>query len=174
MKMKTLLTTFALLLCLTMATKAQTSYSGRIEIGYLNYFFRTITVDPGPNWKGYNLDNRQNGFNFTSVNGVTFKDRKLFTGIGLGYLNFEGIDGVAMFGDLEYLPLKKRLTPILNLRLGYNHIWNQYEGGTGTMHTEFGLGINYKIKEKFGLYIKSGILMTQQSFLLPLTLGFKY
>jgi hypothetical protein len=58
--------------------------------------------------------------------------------------------------------------------LGYNHIWNQYEGGTGAVHTEFGVGINYKIKEKFGLYIKSGILITQQSFLLPITLGFRY
>jgi hypothetical protein len=85
-----------------------------------------------------------------------------------------GIDGVAIFGDLEYVPLKKRLTPILNLRLGYNHIWNQYEGGKGTMHTEFGLGINYKIKENLGLYIKSGIMITQQSLFLPLTLGFRY
>jgi hypothetical protein len=174
MKMKTFLTTSVLLLWLTMPTKAQTSYSGRIETGYMNYLFRTITVEPGPNWKGYNLNNRQNGFNFNSINGVTFQDRKLFTGIGAGYSNFDGIDGVAIFGDFEYLPLKKRLTPILNLRLGYNHIWNQYEGGTGTMHTEFGIGINYKIKENLGLYIKSGIMITQQSLFLPLTLGFIY
>jgi hypothetical protein len=86
MKRKILLTTFFLLLCLTMTTKAQTSYSGRIETGYMNFLSRTITVDPGSNWKGYNLDNRQNGFNFTSINGVTFQDRKIFTGIGLGYL----------------------------------------------------------------------------------------
>jgi len=174
MKMKTFLTTSVLLLWLTMPTKAQTSYSGRIETGYMNYLFRTITVEPGPNWKGYNLNNRQNGFNFNSINGVTFQDRKIFTGIGAGYSNFDGIDGVAIFGDFEYLPLKKRLTPILNLRLGYNHIWNQYEGGTGTMHTEFGIGINYKIKENLGLYIKSGIMITQLSLFLPLTLGFIY
>jgi hypothetical protein len=118
MKMKTFLTTSVLLLWLTMPTKAQTSYSGRIETGYMNYLFRTITVEPGPNWKGYNLNNWQNGFNFNSINGVTFQDRKLFTGIGAGYSNFDGIDGVAIFGDFEYLPLKKRLTPILNLRLG--------------------------------------------------------
>ncbi len=174
MKMKTFLTTSVLLLWLTMPTKAQTSYSGRIETGYMNYLFRTITVEPGPNWKGYNLNNRQNGFNFNSINGVTFQDRKIFTGIGAGYSNFDGIDGVAIFGDFEYLPLKKRLTPILNLRLGYNHIWNQYEGGTGTMHTEFGIGINYKIKENLGLYIKSGIMITQQTLFLPPTLGFRY
>jgi hypothetical protein len=92
MKMKTFLTTSVLLLWLTMPTKAQTSYSGRIETGYMNYLFRTITVEPGPNWKGYNLNNRQNGFNFNSINGVTFQDRKIFTGIGAGYSNFDGID----------------------------------------------------------------------------------
>jgi hypothetical protein len=122
MKMKTLVAILALVLCLPMITKAQTSYSRQFEVGYQHYLFRTITVDAGPNWKGYNLDNRQNGFNLTSVNGITFKDRKLFTGIGLGYLNFEGINGVAIFGDITYLPLKKRVTPLLNFRLGYNHI----------------------------------------------------
>jgi hypothetical protein len=83
------------------APKAQMNYSGRARTGYQHYAFRTITVDPEPNWKGYNLDEKQNGFNFTTVNGLAFKNRKLFTGIGLGYLNFEGINGVSIFGALE-------------------------------------------------------------------------
>ena len=172
--MKQLLTTIIFLIWLPIVTEAQVRYSGRIETGYQQYFFRTITVDPGPNWKGYNLDEKQNGFNITSSNGLTFANGKLFTGIGLGYLNYEGIDGISIFGDLEYLPLKNKLTPLFNLRLGYNHIWNQYEGGRGTMHTEFGLGLNYRLSEKFGIYIKTGMLLTQQSFLIPITLGFRY
>lgn len=173
-KMKHLLIIFALIFCSMLTNKAQVAYSGRVEAGYLHYLNRTITVEPGPNWRGYNLDNNQDGFNVIAVNGMAFHDNKLFTGVGLGFYNFEGIDGMAIFWDIEYLPLKKRITPLLNLRLGYNHIWNQYEGGTGTTHTEFGFGINYKIKEKFGLYIKSGLLVTQQSSLLPLTLGFRF
>lgn len=89
-------------------------------------------------------------------------------------MNYEGIEGISIFGDFEYSPLKNILTPLFNFRLGYNHIWNQYESGTRTMHTEFSIGLNYKIKEKLGVYIKSGLLITQQSFLLPITLGFRF
>lgn len=163
-----------LLLVSALVTKAQVTYSGRIETGYQHYLFRAITVDPGPGWKGYNLDEKQNGYSFTTSNGLAFAKRKLFTGIGLGYLNFEGIEGISIFGDFEYSPLKSKLTPIFNLRPGYSHIWNQYKNGTGTMHTEFGLGVNYKMKERFGIYLKSGILITQQSFIIPITLGFRF
>lgn len=140
----------------------------------MQYMYRTISVDPGPNWKGYNLNEKQNGINLTVINGLSFVNKKLFAGIGLGYLNFEGINGISVFTDFEYLPLKTKLTPLVNLKLGYNHIWNQYEGGTGKMHTELGVGLNYKLKEKFGLYLKSGMLFTQQSFMIPVTLGFRY
>mgnify|MGYP000093588501 CR=1 FL=1 len=172
--MRHFIPTLILLFVSTLFAEAQISYSGRIETGYQHYLFRTLTVDPGPSWKGYNLDEKQNGINFTTSNGLSFAKRKLYTGIGLGYLNYEGFEGISIFGDFEYLPLKNRLTPLFNLRLGYNHIWNQYEGGTGTMHTELGLGINYKMKEKLGVYIKSGLLITQQSFLVPITLGFRF
>ena len=172
--MKHFFTAFIIFLVSTLVTEAQIRYSGRLEAGYQHYLYRTLTVDPGPDWKGYNLDEKQNGYNFTSSNGLSFANSKLFTGIGLGYVNFKGIHGISIFGDFEYLPLKNRLTPLFNFRLGYNHIWNQYEGGRGTILTEFGLGLNYKIKEKFGIYIKSGMLITQQSLLIPITLGFRY
>jgi hypothetical protein len=89
-------------------------------------------------------------------------------------MNFEGTNGVSVFADFEYLQLKTRITPLLNLKLGYDHLWNQYDGGTGTMLTEIGIGINYKLTEKFRLYLKSGMLYTQQSFLIPITIGFRY
>jgi hypothetical protein len=173
-EMKRMYSILALLLASVFTSKSQILYSGRIETGYQHYLFRTIRVDPGPNWKGYNLNNKQNAYIFSSVNGLLFHDRRLFSGIGLGYYNFEGISGIAIFGDLEYLPLKKNITPLINLRVGYNHILNQYDGGAGSMQMELGLGINYRIKEKYGLYIKSGMLVTHQSFLLPFTLGFRY
>jgi len=173
-KMRHLLTSTILLFALCNTANSQTNYSGKIETGYMQYMNRTISVDPGPNWKGYNLNEKQNGINLTVINGLSFVNKKLFAGIGLGYLNFEGINGISVFTDFEYLPLKTKLTPLVNLKLGYNHIWNQYEGGTGTMHTELGVGLNYKLKEKFGLYLKSGMLFTQQSFMIPVTLGFRY
>jgi hypothetical protein len=172
--MKHILTTFIAIFLSTLTTDAQTAYSGRIETGYQHNLFRTVTVDPGPNWKGYNLDEMQNGFNCNIVNGLSFTNKNLFTGIAIGYLNFEGIEGISILGDFEYLPLKNKLAPLFNLKLGYNHIWNQYAGGTATMQTEFGLGLNYRLNEKIGIHLKSGMLKTQQCLLIPITIGLRY
>ncbi len=172
--MKHLLTTIFLLLALYYVAKSQINYSGKIETGYMKFLNTTIQVDPGPNWKGYNLNEEQNGIDFNVINGLTFLNKKVFAGLGLGYMNFEGTNGVSVFADIEYLPLKTRFTPLLNLKLGYDHIWNQYDGGTGTMLGEVGVGVNYKLTEKFNLYLKSGMLLTQQSSLIPITIGLRF
>lgn len=170
--MRHLLTTTILLLAFSLVAKAQINYAGKFEAGYMKFQYHTVQVDPGPDWKGNYLND--NGIDINFINGLSFANKKIFTGIGLGYLNFVGTNGVSVFADIEYLPLKTKITPLLNVKLGYDHIWNQYHGGTGTMHTEFGVGLNYKMTEKFGLYLKSGMLYTQQSFLIPITVGFRY
>lgn len=170
--MRYLLTTTLLLLALSLLAQGQINYAGKFEAGYMKFRHNTVQVDPGPDWKGNYLND--NGIDINFISGLTFVNKKLFAGLGLGYLNFAGTNGVSVFADLEYLPLKTKLTPLLNMKLGYNHIWNQYDGGTGTMHTEIGIGLNYKLTEKFGLYLKSGMLYTQQSFLIPITIGFRY
>lgn len=172
--MRYLLTIVILLLTLSSVVKAQVNYAGKINIGYMKYLDNIVTVDPADNWKGYNLRKEQNGIDFNLINGLSFKNNKLFTGLGIGYMNFEGTNGVSVFADFEYLPMKTRMTPLLNLKLGYSHIWNQYEGGTGTILTEFGIGINYKVTEKFGLFLKTGILLTQQSSLIPIAIGLRF
>jgi hypothetical protein len=151
---------------------SQINYSIKAETGFLKYQNNTIQVDPGPNWKGYNLY-EENGIDFNIVNGIYFK-KKLFAGIGIGYLNFEGINGLSVFTDFEYLPLKTRLTPLMNLKIGYSHIWNQYENGTGTGLGEFCVGLNYRLTEKMDIYAKTGFTMTQQSLLIPIKLGIRF
>ncbi|MCZ2281607.1 MAG: hypothetical protein LC120_00625 [Bacteroidales bacterium] len=151
---------------------SQISYSIKAETGFLMYQNNTIQVDPGPNWKGYNLY-EQNGIDFNIVNGIDFEN-KLFAGIGIGYLNFEGINGFYAFTDFEYLPLKTKLTPLVNLKIGYSHIWNQYENGTGTGLVELSTGLNYRLTEKIDIYAKSGFTITQQSLLIPIRLGIKF
>ncbi|HPA12085.1 MAG TPA: hypothetical protein PK692_00705 [Bacteroidales bacterium] len=151
---------------------SQISYSIKAETGFLMYQNNTIQVDPGPNWKGYNLC-EQNGIDFNIVNGIDFEN-KLFAGIGIGYLNFEGINGFYAFTDFEYLPLKTKLTPLVNLKIGYSHIWNQYENGTGTGFVELSTGLNYRLTEKIDIYAKSGFTITQQSLLIPIRLGIKF
>jgi hypothetical protein len=152
----------------------QTDYSVKVEVGYLNFKTRLIDVDPGPNWKGYNLNEEQNGINLNVINGISLINNKFFTGVGIGYLNFEKINGISIFTDFEYVPLRTKLSPIVNLRIGYNHIWNQYENGTGSILFELGGGIKYEMTEKLNIYLQSGILITQQSFIIPIRLGVKF
>ncbi len=147
------------------------NYSVKAEIGHLKFQNLTIDIDPGPNWKGYHLSGK-NGFDINIVNGISYK--KIFVGIGLGYLNFEGTNGLSIFSDIEYLPLNTKLTPLINLKIGYSHIWNQYEKGRGTAMGEFGLGLNYRLSGKVSIFIKSGFLKTQQSLLIPIKLGFRF
>ncbi len=172
--MKHFLTTGILIIAISFTTKAQINYSGKIETGFLKYNNNTIQVDPGPDWQGYNLNKEQNGIDINLVNGITLFKKRAFVGIGLGYLNFEGISGISVFSDFEYLPLKTRLTPLLNLKIGYDHIWNQYDGGTGTLLTEFGGGVSYKLTDKLDIFVQSGLLLTQQSSLIPLRVGIRF
>jgi hypothetical protein len=148
---------------------SQAEYAGKVETGYLKFLFNTIQVDPGPDWKGYNLD-EEDGLELNLVNGVKFRDNCFF-GIGVGYLNFEGINGFSVFSEFEYVPFRTRLKPVMSLRMGYNHIWNQYENGTGSLLGELGLGIDYKLTEKLDIYLQSGFSMTQQSLIIPIRIG---
>jgi hypothetical protein len=151
---------------------SQTNYAVRVESGFMKYKNNIINIDPGPNWKGYNLDG-QNGFDLNVINGIKHNE-KFYAGVGVGYLNFEGISGVSLFADFEYLPLKKyALRPLFNFKIGYSHIWNQYENGTRTAFAEFGFGLNYKLNEKIDIYVKSGLLFTQQSLLIPIRIGIR-
>lgn len=151
---------------------AQVKYSGKVETGYLKFIGNTIDVDPGPDWKGYHIED-ENGIDLNLVNGIILKN-KIFAGIGLGYLNFDGTEGFSIFTDFEYLPLKSRLTPLINMKIGYNHICNQYENGTGSVQFEMGGGLGFKLTESTRIYLQSGFLMTQQSFLIPLRLGLRF
>jgi hypothetical protein len=150
------------------AQKTPTYFSA--DFGYLAYRFNTVDVDPGPNWKGYYLSNRD-GFDFKANAGLILKDR-YNVGIGLSYLNFEGVNGLGSYADLGVAILKNRkLTPIIYWNLGYSHLWNQYAGGTGTFLSDLGLRVNYKISQKHSIQASTGLFNTQQSFIRPYRLG---
>lgn len=168
----TLIFSLILFLFISSTVFSQINYSLKAEAGYIRYGNNTIQVDPGPGWKGYNL-NGQNGIEICAVNGVKYHN-KLYAGVGVGYLNFDGIHGFSVFPELEYVPLKTRFSPLINIRVGYSHLWNQYEGGTGTTLGEFDFGVNYRISEEMDVCIKFGLLYTQQSRLIPLIVGFRF
>jgi hypothetical protein len=152
--------------------EAQVSFWGKLEGGYLGFQHATIDIDPGPGWQGMYLET--SGLEVSVTGGLSFASQHLFAGLGMGYLNFQCVHGILAFTDFEYLPLKKRISPLVNLRLGYSHLWNQYEGGTGTLLASVGAGVNYRMTSRLSLYLKSGVMITQQALLLPATIGLRY
>lgn len=168
--MKTHVPLTIILLLFSAKTQSQTKYGLKLEVGFLKFLNTTINVDPGPNWKGYYLDGNRDGIDINVINGVTFNE-KIYTGIGFGFQNFEGIDGITVFGDLCVTPFISKLSPMISFKVGFDHLWNQYENGTRTVLAEIGGALKYKLKNKQQIFLQSGLMLTQQSALLPLRLG---
>ncbi|MFM1912898.1 MAG: hypothetical protein RIR51_736 [Bacteroidota bacterium] len=151
---------------------SQLTYSFKIESGGLKFIRNTIDYDVGPNWKGYKLQ-ADNGFDFGIINSIGYKN-KIFLGIGTDYLNFNGINGLAVYSDVDYLPFNTRLNLLTNIKFGYNHVWNQYENGTGNLMAEFSVGANYKIKNNLNIFIKTGTSLIQDASFTPVKIGIRF
>lgn len=168
--MKRILTFIAFLLISTssFAQKITTYFSS--DFGYLAYRFNTIDVDPGPNWKGHYLSDKD-GFDIKVNGGLILKER-YNVGVGLSYMNFEGVNGLSSYADLGVAIFKNRkFTPIVFWNIGYSHLWNQYAGGTGTLMSDIGLRLHYQISPKLGIQASTGLFNTQQSFIRPYRIG---
>jgi hypothetical protein len=168
-----LLTIFFSTLFLT-NSKAQIKYAGKVESGYLTYLTNTNIIDGDPDWKGYYINDSQNGIDLSFINGIKISEEKLFLGVGLSYLNFEGYDGFSTFADLELANTQKVISPLFNLKVGISQLYNQYSGGTLTGLTAFNFGLKYRINNKNHIYLKTGLLFTQQSMFFPINFGYEF
>ena len=171
--MKKFTTILTFLICSFFLSFGQIKYTGKIETSFLTYLTNTIIVDADVGWKGYHLNDGQNGIDFNIVNGIHFKN-DISIGVGLGYLNFESIHGYSIFVDYEYYNSKKKLATLTNYKIGFNKIFNQYENGTTSVPVEIGFGIIYKLNEKLRISAQSGFLFTQQSLLIPVRVDVRF
>lgn len=149
---------FLLLFTIPFCSKAQVKYSGRVEYSSLNYIgtlvrYETDLGDP------YYMDERVNGKEINFVNGINLKDR-VFIGIGISHLNFEKIKGFSTTLDLEYLVLKTKLSPILNIRFGRNYLKNEYDVHKSSVLVGPDIGVSYKPFKGLSFYTKTGFIVT--------------
>jgi len=147
----------------------------RIEGGFQKYYLRTLDVDPTMNWLGYELNKEQDAWFANFIWGWDFEEKTLL-GLGAGYLNYEGINGVQVFSDINFFISNTRVNPYLGLRGGYSHIWNQYTNGSGSFTGTFFVGIQYSFGtySSLRLYLQSGLKYTHQALFFPLSLGFQF
>ncbi|MFD3002593.1 hypothetical protein ACFS7Z_19640 [Pontibacter toksunensis] len=167
--MKNLILTLLLAAASYSTGLAQVSHSGKIEFGYLKF----QNINRESDWIVDYIKGDYNGLDVNLVNSIRFKE-KFTVGVGIGYLNILNKSGISLFSDFEYTPLKKKLSPLLNTKIGYSNTWNRYEDGTGTALIELGAGLSYRLTGRTRTYIQSGILFTQQSSFLPIKIGVQF
>lgn len=154
---------------------AQIQFYKKVELGYLNYRYQTVKYDiDDPNWKGPALNDEQNALGLLGVYGLRFFNDKINTGLGVGYLNFEGTNGATTFGEITFKPLKENFGPFINIRVGYSHIWNQYDNGSNSMLSAFEGGFYYNISDQKSIMFKTGIQFIHEALFLPFSLGFVF
>lgn len=161
--------TCILFLLIPLSSFAQLTKELKLETGYSFYRYQLVQVEPGPNWMGYNLPDNTNGLELNIIYGLRLKS-VLFTGLGVGYVNYKGINGYTYFGDMACQPFKTKIKPLLGIRFGANHINNQYPKGSTTALLEFNYGLSFSIS-KLRISVNSGFAATQQVYFVPLRLG---
>lgn len=169
---------FALILSfiIPFVVKSQLKYTAKLEVGYQNFLQRNFEVDPGPDWKGYDLGEDLGAFDVSLVNGISYRDN-LRLGFGVGYLNYNrNINGYTLFGDLEYVFASKKVRPLLNLKVGRNYITNDYQQEEVPFDiVDVALGIETKIKQKLSGQLKVGLNFVGVSYqFLPIRLGLRF
>lgn len=165
--------TLLMILFLTLDLSGQIDYKVKADFSYLNYIGRTIYIDPSPDWNGYYLKDGEHGKVLSLVNGLQFNEF-FFLGIGASYLDFQGINGHAIFGEMEFLSEKKGISPLFGIKGGYSHINNHYENGTSTGMIELSGGLSYRINQRFIIQIQTGIMFTQQVVFVPIRIGINF
>ena len=63
--MKITFTTVIIIVALVFRVNAQPQYVAKVEMGYIQYAYRLVMVDPGPNWKGNYLNSDNNYINIS-------------------------------------------------------------------------------------------------------------
>ncbi|QNN43677.1 hypothetical protein [Pedobacter roseus] len=170
---KTLLCCALIYASINTYAQSQIKYTAKIEAGYQFFLSRPIKYDVGEGWLGYQLNGKPNGIDLSFINGVSFRDN-LRLGLGVSYLNYEHINGYSVFGDLEYITTKAKISPLFNLKIGRSHINNQYTNGSTATVVDFSGGVEHKIGAKLSLQYKAGFRFVHQSIFLPIRIGLRF
>lgn len=149
---------------------SQSKIEGRFEVGYLLF----THVDS----QKINLPSLQEKLYGVDINMICGLEmtQKAFIGIGIGYLNFDlnnsGIQGLSAFSTFEFLPPSYRKVNLyFRSNLGYSQLWSRNNNETGTLLVELNIGLKQQLNRKMQISLHSGVLFTQNSFLIPIRLG---
>lgn len=139
-------------------------YTAKVETGYHSIFARLLKDMPEDRWNGLS-----DGIDLSFVNGVSLRN-SLRLGLGLSYLDYERMDGYAIFGDLEYLTGKRKVSPVFNIKIGKSYV-NNISDNT---FVDFTGGVEHKVGKKISLQYKVGLRFVHHSIFLPVRIGARF
>lgn len=174
--MKRTLLAILLFFTISFGAKSQIKYTVKFEGGYQNFLSRNFEVYPGPDWKGYDLGENLGAVDVSLVNGISYRDN-LRLGVGVGYLRYnKNINGYSLFGDLEYVFGRKKVRPLLNLKIGRNYITNDYQQEEIPFDiVDVTAGAEVKLGQKLSGQFKLGLSFVGASYqFLPIRLGLRF
>jgi hypothetical protein len=167
-------------IALSAAVSGQVKYAGKIEMR--SGFVISPMFDCGAGqfcggiFSGPERAVGKNVFSVESINGISFFDGRAYAGAGIGYFDAEGIvRGYKAFVDMEYLFLKGRVSPLVNMRMGHSQLHNNHNGlREGSPLLELAGGVNVRFARKLGVYLKGGLQVAHDSHYYLIGCGFRF
>jgi len=149
-------------------TQAQSpiKYTAKIETGYHFIFARLLKDMPEDGVSYHRPHGLSDGIDLSFVNGVSLRNN-LRLGLGISYLDYKQMDGYAIFGDLEYLTGKRKVSPVFNIMIGKSYV-NDISDNT---FVDFTGGVEHKVGKKLSLQYKVGLRFVHHSVFLPVRIG---
>lgn len=155
----------------TFTINAQQKFLHKIECNFVQYGTNIIQVEPGPNWKGYNIND-----DVLQLSYIFAKNRpqKIIYGVGLSYMNFKGYNGLNVLLNMENPDRGQKISPLFGSRIGYSKIWNQYPKGKNSIVAQMNTGVRVKLTERVATGFFIGFQIGQQSIIFPIGLNVKF
>ncbi|WP_316795936.1 hypothetical protein [Pedobacter agri] len=170
---KKVLLAAAIILIMSDSLKAQIKYSAKLEAGHLYYGTQLIRYERTENYSEDFITEERDGNEINLVNGLAF-NKFLFAGIGIGYLNLSGTKGFTASLDTELLVSRKKLSPLINFKIGQSFLKNDMGRNKSSTFGEFEFGLNYRFIPVLSTYVKAGIQITQNTSFLAVRGGVRF
>jgi len=166
---KTLLCCALIYASINLYGQSQLKYTAKVEAGYHFIFARLLKDMPEDAVSYLRPHGISDGIDLSFVNGISFRNN-LRLGLGIAYLNYKQINGYTIFGDLEYVVGKNKVSPVVNLKIGKSYVNNI---GDNTF-VDFTGGVEHKVGKKLSLQYKTGLRFVHHSIFLPILIGAKF
>ncbi len=166
---RTLLCCTLIYVSLNLPAQSQIKYTGKVEAGYQFHLAMFLKDSPADEVQYHWWDGLQDGIDVSFVNGISLRNNLRF-GVGISYLNYKQGNGYAVFGDMEFVATKNKVSPVVNLKIGKSYVNNIADNN----FIDISGGVEHKVGQKLSLQYKTGLRFVHNSMFLPIRIGVRF